>query len=151
VLNPIVHVVDDIDFCRSLSRLLRISGFETAETYSGAGLLNRVEVDRPGCILLDLSMPEVNGLQIQKQLNDMGYLQPIIFVSGSADIPKSVSAMKAGADDFLTKPIGHVALRSAVQIAIDRCQRALEVRSQQDELQRRLAKLTPREKQVLHL
>jgi len=102
-----------------------------------------------GCLILDLAMPELDGLQLQQQLIERGSVLPIIFLTGHGDIPTSVRAMKQGAADFLTKPVDDARLLAAVRQALERCAVMLTARSEAAGFERRLATLTERERQVL--
>jgi FixJ family two-component response regulator len=147
--KPVVHVVDDdSDFRKSVSRLLHLSGFETAQYASAGQLLEQLDPDAPGCVLLDLDMPVVNGLQLQTRLTEMDAPLAIVFLSGRGTIPASVKAVKAGAEDFLCKPIAKHQLIEAVERAISRNQKTREFRAKADEFHARCELLTPREKQV---
>ena len=139
---PQVCVVDDDPaVLRSLERLLKAAGFAVATFPSPTDFLSRIARDAPGCVLLDLSMPELTGLDLQGALERMGCTQPVIFISGNGDVRSSVHAMKAGALDFLTKPFDEMELLSAVQRALVRDRQMRQSRE-------RLATLTPREREV---
>jgi FixJ family two-component response regulator len=147
---PIIHVVDDdSSFRKAVSRLLRAVKYEVRTYPSAAEFLESEPCDGPGCILLDLRMPGASGLDLQQSLARMEERLPIIFLTGQGDIPASVSAMKAGAVDFLTKPVRRETLLSAVQnaLAIDAKERA--ARAALRELRNRYENLTPREREVL--
>lgn len=148
--TPIVFVVDDdASVLRGLKRLLRSAGF-TAETFASAPeFLERYDRNAVGCVILDLAMPGFDGLQMQKALTDRGSVLPIIFLTGHGDIATSVQAMKGGAVDFLTKPVTDEELLSAVRIAILRCEALYRVREEIAIIRRRVATLTPREREVL--
>jgi FixJ family two-component response regulator len=149
-LGPTVFVVDDYaPGRRSISRLLRAAGFAVTAFASAKEFLAQYDPETPGCLVLDLAMPAVSGLELQGILADRGSLLPIIFLTAYGDIPKSVQAMRLGASDFLTKPVNDEDLLAAVRVAIEK-HRAL--RREQDELSEiraRLATLTPREREVL--
>lgn len=145
-----VFVVDDEESVRkALARLLRSAGFHTVVFGSAEEFLQARIPDTPGCLVLDLAMPGVNGLELQQALAERDTGWPIIFLTGRADVPTSVQAMKRGASDFLTKPVNDEDLLAAVRTAIDRHRTAREVRGWVDEIRRRLATLTPREREVL--
>ena len=149
---PCVNVVDDDAMVlRSLGRLLRSAGFEVRTFPSPQEYLTHTHTPsgRPGCLVLDLSMPGLNGLDLQAQLARSGNDCPVVFLSGNADVPQSVKAMKAGAVDFLTKPVDREKLLAAVRIAIGRDRSARAEREQRDSIASRLAALTPREREVL--
>jgi FixJ family two-component response regulator len=147
---PVVHVVDDDDSMRTaLDALLRAAGYEVRAHASAAEfLLDRSECDAPRCLVLDLQMPGLDGLSLQEALAQRNALPPTVFLTGHADIPISVRAMKAGAVDFLTKPVSRDTLLAAVRTALAR---DAEARSAQDRLRASRARyetLTPREREV---
>ena len=148
----IVHVVDDdVSWRKSVARLLSVAGYQVASYESAVHFLETADVGEPGCILLDVRMPGVTGLELQQRLAEMRHALPIIFVSGHGDIPTTVVAVKAGAEDFLTKPVApDVLLRAVAQaIASDRADRTMH--EGLDVLRARLRTLTPTERQVLAL
>ena len=148
--TPIIHVVDDDpSFRTAVSRLLRAAKYEVRGYASASEFLNSDPCTEPGCILLDLQMPGVSGLDLQQSLARMEKRLPIIFLTGHGDIPASVRAMKAGAVDFLTKPVRREALLSAVQNAVAIDAKGRGERAVLRELQDRYEKLTPREREVL--
>jgi FixJ family two-component response regulator len=147
---PCVSVVDDDAMVlRSLGRLLRSAGFDVRTFPSPQEYLSQPRRGQPGCLVLDLSMPGLNGLDFQEQLTRIGNVCPVVFLSGNADIPQSVKAMKAGAVDFLTKPVDREKLLAAVRIAIGRDQSARAERETRADVASRIAELTPREREVL--
>jgi FixJ family two-component response regulator len=147
--TPCVNVVDDDALVlRSLGRLLRSAGFDVRTFPSSRDFLAQ-GVSGPGCVVLDLSMPGLNGLELQARLAREGNGCPVVFLSGNADIPLSVQAMKAGAVDFLTKPVDREKLLAAVRIAIGRDRSARAEREVRGAIASRVATLTPREREVL--
>ena len=147
--QPTVHVVDDdAEFRRSVVRLLRLSGYESAQYESADQLLQQLPEYARGCILLDLNMPKLNGLQLQARLAEINADLPIVFLTGRGDIPSSVRALKAGAEDFLCKPAPKQELLNAIERAFSRDQRIGEDRVELETLRARFDLLTPREKQV---
>jgi len=114
-------------------------------------LLERFDPNSPGCVLLDLYMPQINGLQLQERLSELDAAQPIIFLSGRGSIPASVKAIQAGANDFICKPVTKQQLLSVVGRAISRNHEILAARAKRAEFHARVASLTPREKQVYAL
>ncbi|MDH2384503.1 response regulator transcription factor [Bradyrhizobium sp. CER78] len=149
--QPLVIVVDDDAAVReALQELMHSAGMECTTFASTRALLDTDVLDRPGCLVLDVRMPESSGLDLQLHLTATGNSKPIVFLTGHGDIPMSVQAMKAGAIDFLTKPVRDQTLLDAVTAGIKRdlAQRAEAkvMRSNVD----RLETLTPRERQVLH-
>jgi FixJ family two-component response regulator len=149
VAAPVVFLVDDDQSAlKALTRLLKVEGFETRPFSSSASFLEGHDPDVPGCIVLDVAMPEMNGLELQKVLTSARRAQPVVFISGASDIPTSVSAMKGGAVDFLTKPVTHKGLIRAVEQAIRRNQELRQSETELETIKDRLSKLTPREKAV---
>jgi len=148
--NPVVFLVDDDPAVRSaLSRVLREEGFDVHAYPSAEAFLERPDPSSYGCIVLDVSMPGLDGLALQQQLSSTGVTLPIVFLSGHADIPMTVSAIKGGAADFLTKPVGSAQLVEAVRNAMTTCEFAQREYEALTELLRRFATLTPREREVL--
>lgn len=147
---PTVFVVDDDPaVLKSLSRLLRSVPFAVVTVGSPQEFLEQHDSRTPGCLILDIAMPGLNGLELQQALKSKGSPLPIIFLTGHGDIPMSVQAMKHGAIDFLTKPVNDEDLINAVHAALKREGIARQSRSELDEIQGRLARLTPREREVL--
>ena len=132
-------------------RLLRAAGHTVEAFASAREFLARERDDGPGCLVLDLRMPEMTGLELQDALERAGYAIPVVFVSGHGDIPASVKAMKAGAIDFLTKPVQNRDLLQAVERALARDRAARAARAERDAARARMARLTPRERQVCAL
>jgi FixJ family two-component response regulator len=149
-LGPTVFVVDDYaPGRRSISRLLRAAGFAVTAFASAKEFLAQYDPETPGCLVLDLAMPAVSGLELQDILADRGSLLPIIFLTAYGDIPKSVQAMKRGASDFLTKPVNDEDLLAAVRVAIEKHRALRREQAELSEIRARLATLTPREREVL--
>jgi len=147
--RPIVFVVDDDARVReALSSLLGSAGLEVALFASATEFLNAEKPDSPACLVLDLELPDIHGLELQKELAERE-APPIVFVTGHGDIPSSVKAMKAGAVEFLSKPFGDEELLRAIDTAIvlDRAER--RKRSELAALKDRYERLTPREREVL--
>jgi FixJ family two-component response regulator len=142
-------VDDDRAVLEGLGRLLQAAGFRTKAYSSATTFLHEHDGSIPGCVVLDLAMPEFNGLGVQDALVRQGINRPIIFLTGQATIPESVQAMKAGAVDFLMKPIDHAELLSAIQHAEERDKVHRHKEAQRKAILQKLAKLTPREKEVL--
>ena len=148
--SPTVFVVDDYaPVRRSISRLLRAAGFAVAAFASADEFLAQYDPSVWGCLVLDLAMPTLNGLELQHILAEAGSLLPIIFLTGEGDIPKSVRAMKHGATDFLTKPVDDEELLAAVHAAIEKHRALRRKQTELSEIRARLATLTPREREVL--
>jgi FixJ family two-component response regulator len=148
--SPVVFIVDDDPaMLKSLSRLLKEEGWPV-ETYESAeAFLARRNPQAPGCLLLDVTLPGLDGLELQRRLAEAGQALPIVFLTGHGDIPMSVRAIKAGAADFLTKPVAAEALLAAVRAAIAQDAAAREGRADVAQLAERFATLTPREREVL--
>ena len=145
-----VFVVDDDASVRDALRgLLRSAGFAVETFASAREFLARPPSDLPGCLVLDVGLPDLSGLDLQQRLADMSRTIPIVFITGQGDIPTSVRAMKAGAVEFLTKPFGERDLFAAIRQAIDRDQVARRVHAELSELRQRYDSLTPREREVL--
>ena len=142
-------VDDDPGVLKALSRIVRTAGYETVSYSSPRDFLREHNPSTPGCAILDLTMPELDGLELQEQLAQAGTERPIIFLSGHADVPASVRAMKAGAVDFLTKPVDRDKLLSAIAQARDRDRKAREARYERQLIEAKLATLTLREREVL--
>lgn len=145
-----VHIVDDEESLRrSLTRLLKANGFET-EAFAGAAEFMAVGFNgRAGCIVLDVHMPGLNGLELQEALARARCTMPIIFLTGRGDIPTSVRAMKAGAADFLTKPVDEAVLLKAVEQALAENERRIDERARADAARARALTLTERELEVM--
>jgi FixJ family two-component response regulator len=145
--TPLVNVVDDDALVlRALDRLLRSAGFEVRTFPSSSDFLARTTAGQPGCVVLDLTMPGLNGLELQERIGDAC---PVVFLSGNADVPASVQAMKAGAIDFLTKPVDREKLLAAVRIAIGKDSSWRAEREARDSVATRIASLTRREREVM--
>lgn len=147
---PTVFVVDDDrSFLVSVSRLFRASGLLVKAFSSAADFLEHRPPKGPGCLVVDLQMPGMNGLELQDALTKSDNPLPIVFLTGHGDIPTSVNAMRRGAEDFLTKRAPKEELLAAVQRALARDTRDREERTRQRELQARFHRLTPRQREVL--
>jgi FixJ family two-component response regulator len=144
-----VFLVDDEPELRhALSRLLRAEGLDVEDYASAPAFLARVDDACTGCLVLDLAMPELDGLELQRQLAARGAHLGIVFLTGQGDIPTSVRAIKAGAVDFLTKPVKRVDLLRAVEAALRHAQEQHAAAAVAAGLRGRLAQLTPREREV---
>jgi FixJ family two-component response regulator len=152
VAPPIVHVVDDDAAFRSaIARLLGASGYQVALYSSASELLEKLPDGGPGCILLDVKMSGLNGPQLQERLGEIGYKLPIVFLTGHGDVPTSVRAIKAGAEDFLTKPVPKKDLLAAIEHALNRYEEIRDHDSRIAALRSLVSRLTPREKEVFAL
>jgi FixJ family two-component response regulator len=150
--TPIVFVVDDdVSVRESLELLIDCEGWK-AETFASAQeFLARPRVRVPSCLVLDVTLPDLNGLELQKRVATERVDMPIIFITGYGDVPMTVQAMKAGAAEFLTKPFGDDVLLSAIRHAIERSHTALGHEAEERELQDCYASLTPREQEIMAL
>ena len=150
--DPTVFVIDDdVEVRASIQGLLKSAGFHS-ESFGTAEEFLRNEVpDGPSCLVLDVSLPGVGGLELQRKLADAGVLIPIIFITGHGDIPMTVKAMKTGAVEFLTKPFVDEDLLSAIQQAFDHDRITRNRQGELAELQKRYESLTARERQVMGL
>jgi FixJ family two-component response regulator len=142
-------VDDDPDVCRAVGRLVRGAGYEVREFNSAHDFLVAHEPEPPGCLLLDLSMPDVDGLQLQRSLVASGCHRPIVFLSANGDVHNTVRAMKAGAVNFLTKPVDEDELMEALAEAVALDARGRAAWETRNTVTGRIATLTPRERQVL--
>jgi len=148
--TPIVRIVDDdASFLKAIARLLRGAGFTVKTFVSAVEFLAQPELDVPGCVLVDLQMPGLSGLELQDVMARTGHRLPVIFLSGHGDVPSTVRAMRQGAEDFLTKLAPKEDLIEAVKRAVRwDCNERAE-RARQKELRAPFATLTPREVEVL--
>lgn len=150
--EPIVFVVDDDpSFCRSTERLLRAAGFNVQTFMSASEFLHLRRRQSPGCLVLDVRLPDLSGLDLQRELARTGNHVPIIFMTGHGDIPMSVQAMKAGAVEFLTKPFREEDLLDALRNALARDRSMREEEARLAEVRARYESLTPREREVMAL
>lgn len=149
---PVVFLVDDDpSVLKALGRLLTLGGYDARSFSTPDAFLRAHDPDVPGCILLDVAMPVKTGLELQKLLTSARSIQPVIFISGNSDIPTSVSAMKEGAFDFLTKPVAGKALLAAIRKAVARDAEIRQRRSAQDKMKALVSGLTKRERDVFDL
>lgn len=152
IAMPVVFIVDDdVSVRESLESLVRNEHWKPETFASAQEFLTHPRTLAPSCLVLDLSLPGLNGLELQKQLIAEHMEIPIVFITGYGDIPKSVQAMKAGALEFLTKPLGNDTLLTAIRNALERSRLAIAQEAQMRELRDRYAALTPREQQVMTL
>jgi FixJ family two-component response regulator len=150
--DPVVFIVDDdVSVRESLEALIGFAGWRPEVFASAEEFLARPRAYCPSCLILDVSLPELNGLDLQKLLAADRSDMPIIFITGHGDIPMTVRAMKAGAVEFLTKPIDDEALLNAIRHAIERSKAELGSEAELQELRDRWASLTPREREVVEL
>ncbi|AXE92146.1 response regulator transcription factor [Paraburkholderia terricola] len=146
----LVFVVDDDDSVRrALARLIQSAGYRVETFGSAHAFLDRMRADTcPACVVLDIQLPDISGLELQRELNAA---LPIVFITGHGDIPMTVEAMKAGATDFLPKPVRDTDLLRAIGQAFERLAQTYAVHCELDAIRLRLGRLTPRERQVMSL
>jgi FixJ family two-component response regulator len=150
--TPVVFVVDDdISVRESLEGLIRCEGWQPETFASAREFLDRPRVLAPSCLVLDVSLPDLNGLDLQQHIAAERIDMPIIFITGYGDVPMTVRAMKAGAVEFLTKPFGDEVLLNAIRNAIDRSHTELEREEERRALRDGYASLTRREREVMAL
>lgn len=150
--TPIVFVVDnDISVRESLEMLISNAGWQPETFASAKEFLSRPRVLAPSCLILDVALPDLNGLELQKRVAVDRIDMPIIFITGYGDVPMTVQAMKAGAVEFLTKPFSDDVLLNAIRHGIERSQTAIDHAAKMRALQERHASLSPREREVMAL
>jgi len=147
--TPTVFLIDDdLSVRRGLSRLIRLSGFKVETFASAADFLESSDNSGPGCIILDVKMPGLSGLDLQAEMTRKAYAMPIIFISGHSDVPIAAEAMKEGAVDFLIKPVDRDHLLKAIQTALDNDRAGRQAHAKLQQTRAKLDKLTPREFEV---
>lgn len=150
--KPVIYIVDDDDGMRSaLSVLMTTVGYEATTFASPTEFLAKYDPDRPGCLVLDVRMPQMSGLEVQQQLNRSGAMLPVILVTGHGDIPMAVQAMKDGAFDFLQKPFRDQDLLDTINAALKADTENRATVGRHADLVERAASLTPREREVMAL
>ena len=150
--TPAIYLVDDDpSIITAVSRLLRVCGYDVRSFVSPKTFLEQHDANLPGCAVIDVAMPGLTGLAVQQALAGSGGERQIVFITGEGDVPTSVTAMRAGAVDFLTKPFDEKHLLHAVETAIERDRTGREARAATAAIERLLASLTLRERQVLVL
>lgn len=147
--SKVFLVDDDASVRRALTRLLRSAGYEVKPFASAREFLDNAKDEGPACLVLDIRMPGLSGIDLQRELQATNAILPIIFITGHGDIPTSVKAMKAGAVDFLRKPVKDHDLLKAIEQALTRATRERAKREELEAIQSRVDSLTPRERQVL--
>jgi RNA polymerase sigma factor (sigma-70 family) len=150
---PCIHVVDDdASFRTAIERRLKKAGYEVSTYQSAQHLLDRLPSEsEPGCILLDVRIPGLSGPELQGRLSQLGSTLPIVFLTGFPDVPTTVQTIKAGAEDFLTKPVSSDELLHAVARALAHQEATLGLKSKLDVVRTHIATLTPREREVFEL
>jgi FixJ family two-component response regulator len=150
--RPTVFIVDDDpSVLKCVERLVRLMGYQAVTFQDARSLLEYPGVDAPSCLVLDVNLPGLGGIDLLSELTGRHRSLPVVFITGYGDVPTSVKAMKAGAIDFLTKPFREQELLDAILKAVDKDRDALETRARVFEAQRRLEALTPREREVMSL
>ncbi|HKV78322.1 MAG TPA: response regulator [Candidatus Sulfotelmatobacter sp.] len=150
--TDVVFVIDDdVSVRESLELLIENEGWHVEAFPSAQEFLDRPRILAPSCLILDISLPGLNGLELQQRISPERTEMPIIFITGHADIPMTVRALKAGAVEFLTKPFSDEVLLNAIRQALERSRIALASKAQTHELRERYASLTPREREVMAL
>ena len=150
--NPVVYIVDDDSAIRdALSFLMKSIGFESKAYASAETFLNQANFDRPGCLVVDVRMHGMSGLELQQVLNERGIALPVIIITGHGDVPMAVQAMKAGAVDFLEKPYDNEVLITRISQSLEDATKEQNKESRIAEAKARLAQLTPRELEVMNL
>jgi FixJ family two-component response regulator len=142
-------VDDDARVIKALSRVMRVKGYDVRSYTSPQEFLAHHDATVPGCAVFDVSMPDLDGLKLQQALTAEGSHRPVIFITGKGDIPTSVRAMKAGAVDFLTKPVSNADLLGAIARAEVQDTKSRRSHAELASIQARIATLTPREREVL--
>jgi FixJ family two-component response regulator len=149
---PVVFIIDDdANVRRSIQDLLESVALQSEAFATPQEFLDRKRSDRPGCLVLDVRLPGMSGLDFQRALSEAGVSLPIIFITGHGDVPMTVQAMKSGAVEFLTKPFRSQELLDAIQQALDRDRESRERQRETAELRKRYDTLTPREREVMEL
>jgi len=151
--QPLVYLVDDDAAVRkALGRLIASAGYRVQAFGTAREFLDRGDSeDGPACVVLDVRLGDLDGLDVQRELGIADSIMPIVFITGRGDVPTSVRAMKAGATDFLTKPVRDADLLSAIEQALSRAEKARAERAEIDAIRKCLDSLTPREREVMAL
>ena len=150
--EPVIHIVDDDPAIRdSVSLLLKSAGFESRAYASAEDFLSSYKASRPGCLLLDIRMPGMNGLDLQEELSSRRINTPVIIMTGDGDVPAAVRAMKAGSLDFIEKPFDHQFLLDLVKIGLAKDMKQRKRRKIDEQISSSLASLSSREREILNL
>jgi RNA polymerase sigma factor (sigma-70 family) len=150
--DPLIYILDDDASVRtSLERLMRSVGWEARSFPSAAEFLGHRPEDRPSCLVVDVRMPGLSGLDLQESLSALGWAAPLIFITGHGTVPMSVRAMRAGAVNFLQKPFEDQEILDSIRQAVEREARAFRERARRREIERQIQELTPREREVFSL
>jgi FixJ family two-component response regulator len=149
---PVVYVVDDDpSVARALERMFRVAGFRLASFATARAFLDQQRLESPSCLVLDVHLPDLNGLDLQRELKDRGWTLPIVFITGHGSVPMAVEAMRAGAVHFLPKPFDNRELLAAVRQAVAREVQELARQEESNRVKTLVDSLTPRERQVFLL
>lgn len=149
---PTIFVIDDQPSVRdAIGEMLSVFGFSVAVFESATAFLDKVNATRPGCVVADVRMPGMDGIALVGEMARRGIAIPIILISGHADVPMAVAGIKAGADDFIEKPVDDAKLVAAINRALSRVFTAQDTSKQQDDLAERFARLTPRQVEIFDL
>ncbi len=150
--EPVVYVVEDDAAARGVAMtVVRSMGLACQAFASASQFLERYDPQQPGCLLLDIRMPEMSGLELQNLLNQRGAVIPIIFVTGVAEVPTAVDAMQRGAFNYLQKPLHYAALTECIRSALEHDERSRRTLAEREEFGRRMSALTPRERELMDL
>lgn len=150
--GPVIHVIDDQQSVRdALGEMLSVFGFDTEKFESADVFLKNLDPSRPACIVADVRMPGTDGIELVRELNKRGVSMPVILISGHADIPMAVSAIKAGAEEFIEKPVDDTQLVAAINRGLAQLHENINSSRSQDELRERFARLTPRQSEIFTL
>jgi two-component system response regulator FixJ len=148
--EPVVHVIDDDEAARhSLEFLIDCAGMKVRAYESAAAFLKAVPTMEHGCIVTDVRMPQMSGIELLKRLKEMGVADPVIVITGHADVPMAIEAMKAGVADFIEKPFDDVAIIGAIRSALNRHSRRGVAQAEREDVLARMASLSQREREVL--
>ncbi len=150
-MGVVLILDDDPSVCRSLARLLGVNGYQTQIVADASELLSKPPVKKPACLILDLKLGKIDGLDLLRQIADKGHDHPIIVLTAYGSVSTAVEAMRLGADDFLEKPYEPDTLLASVSRALERSRQEASARSELSKLRARAARLTPRERQVIEL
>jgi len=152
IVDPTVFIVDDdIDALESLECLLKSIGINVESYLAPSVFLQKYDPERPGCIVLDVRMPEISGLELQQELTRRGAAPPVIIITGHADVPVCATAFRAGAFDFIEKPVNHQLLLGRIQRAIEQDAARRRNLALRTEIKARMERLTPREREVMEM
>ena len=150
--GAVIYVIDDQQSVRdALGEMLSVFGFETEKFESADSFLKVVDPARPACIVADVRMPGTDGIELVRQLKDRSISLPVILISGHADIPMAVAAIKAGAEEFIEKPVDDTQLVAAINRGLAEMHESLNSSRSHDELRERFARLTPRQTEIFQL